>query len=52
MLFSVLEDVNNNNKCFPSPSYITSLLLEFLYKYLGIIDASDSESNVHYSLDS
>ena len=24
----------------------------FLYKYLGIMDARDTESNVHYSLDS
>ena len=38
--------------CFPSGRYLSSLLLELLYKYLGIMDASDSESNVHYSIDS
>ena len=27
-------------------------IIGFLYKYLGIMDARDTESNVHYSLDS
>ena len=37
--------------CLSIVSLRLSLLFEFLNKYLGIMDVSDLESNVHYSLD-
>ena len=37
---------------FNSRLLMSLSFIGFVYKYLGIVDARDTDSNVHYSLDS